>query len=59
MDSSSRPSRFSSRYAAGLIVAGFDYAALSWLIFQADARGDVERADAYRLALIWGEEVVS
>lgn len=45
-------SQFSYRYALGIEIAGLDWAALSWLIDQADARCDVDRGNAYRILMI-------
>lgn len=48
-------SQFAYRYALGCRIACMDWAALSWLTHQADLRGDIDRADAYRLLMIWKE----
>lgn len=45
----------SYRLSAAVDAAGFDWAALSWLVHQADMRGDMTRGDGYRQAMIWKE----
>lgn len=45
-------SQVAYRYALALEIAQLDWAALSWLVDQANSRCDVDRGDAYRILMM-------